>query len=61
MKAFITNYRDRLQEARRAPEAPPHVYPGAAARRGRARRARAPAAPAPAPRRPQPPGAGRCQ
>ena len=25
--AFITSYRDRLQDARRAPEAPPHVYP----------------------------------
>jgi len=34
---FISNYRDRLQEARRAPEAPPHVYPAL------------PAPPAPAP------------
>jgi NADH-quinone oxidoreductase subunit M len=25
--AFISGYRDRLQEARRAPDAPPHVYP----------------------------------
>ena len=34
VNAFIHGYRDRLQEARRAPEAPPHVYPalpGAAA------------------------------
>jgi NADH-quinone oxidoreductase subunit M len=27
VNAFITGYRDRLQEARRAPEAPAHVYP----------------------------------
>ena len=27
VNAFITGYRDRLQDARRAPEAPPHVYP----------------------------------
>jgi NADH-quinone oxidoreductase subunit M len=25
--AFISNYRDRLQDARRAPDAPSHVYP----------------------------------
>jgi len=27
VNAFITGYRDRLQEARRAPDAPAHVYP----------------------------------
>ena len=27
VQAFVDNYRDRLQEARRAPEAPAHVYP----------------------------------
>jgi NADH-quinone oxidoreductase subunit M len=27
VQAFIANYRDRLQDARRAPDAPPHVYP----------------------------------
>ena len=36
--AFITGFRARLQDARRAPEAPPHIYPAIAA-----------AAPAPAP------------
>jgi NADH-quinone oxidoreductase subunit M len=29
--AFVTNFRDRLAEARRAPDAPPHVYPPVAA------------------------------
>jgi NADH-quinone oxidoreductase subunit M len=29
--AFVTNFRDRLAEARRAPDAPPHVYPPLAA------------------------------
>jgi NADH-quinone oxidoreductase subunit M len=29
--AFLAGYRDRLQEARRAPEAPAHVYPALAA------------------------------
>jgi NADH-quinone oxidoreductase subunit M len=38
VQAFISGYRDRLQEARRAPDAPAHVYPALAA-----------AAPAPAP------------
>jgi len=39
--AFVTSYRDRLQEAKRAPDAPAHVYPALGA---------APAAaPAPAP------------
>jgi NADH-quinone oxidoreductase subunit M len=37
VQAFISGYRDRLQEARRAPDAPAHVYPALAA------------APAPAP------------
>jgi hypothetical protein len=27
VEAFVSNYRDRLQEARRAPDAPPHIYP----------------------------------
>jgi NADH-quinone oxidoreductase subunit M len=27
VQAFVDNYRDRLQEARRAPDAPAHVYP----------------------------------
>ena len=30
MEAFVANYRDRLQDARRAPDAPAHVYPAAA-------------------------------
>jgi len=42
VNAFLTGYRDRLQEARRAPEAPAHVYPALPA-------AGAPAAAAPAP------------
>ncbi|HVV50789.1 MAG TPA: NADH-quinone oxidoreductase subunit M [Polyangia bacterium] len=29
--AFVANYQDRLQESKRAPEAPPHVYPALAA------------------------------
>ena len=41
VNAFIKGYRDRLQEARRAPDAPAHVYPALAAP--------APAAPAPGP------------
>ncbi|HEY7376020.1 MAG TPA: NADH-quinone oxidoreductase subunit M [Polyangia bacterium] len=40
VNAFITGYRDRLAEARRAPDAPAHVYPALPA---------APGAPAPAP------------
>jgi NADH-quinone oxidoreductase subunit M len=31
VEAFVSGYRDRLQEARRAPEAPAHVYPALAA------------------------------
>ncbi len=31
VQAFLTSYRDRLQESRRNPEAPPHVYPAVAA------------------------------
>jgi NADH-quinone oxidoreductase subunit M len=31
VNAFINGYRDRLQDARKAPEAPPHVYPPLAA------------------------------
>jgi NADH-quinone oxidoreductase subunit M len=27
VQAFISTYRDRLQESRRAPDAPPHLYP----------------------------------
>jgi len=27
VQAFLTSYRDRLQESRRNPEAPPHLYP----------------------------------
>jgi len=27
VQAFLTSYRDRLQESRRSPEAPPHLYP----------------------------------
>jgi NADH-quinone oxidoreductase subunit M len=42
VEAFVTNFRDRLAEARRAPDAPPHVFPALAA-----------AAPAPTP---APPG-----
>jgi NADH-quinone oxidoreductase subunit M len=52
VKAFIANYRDRLQEARRAPEAPAHVYPALPAPP-----AVAPAAPPPAPPPPPPPPA----
>ena len=55
VQAFISNYRDRLQEARRAPEAPPHIYPAlppAAA----PRRRRPAAAPPPARRRRRAPG-----
>jgi hypothetical protein len=37
--AFLSGYRDRLQEARRAPDAPAHIYPALAAQ----------PAPAPAP------------
>jgi len=50
VNAFITGYRDRLQDARRAPEAAPHIYPALpAAATGPAPAAPAPAAPAPAP------------
>jgi hypothetical protein len=27
VEAFVSSYRDRLQEARRAPDAPAHIYP----------------------------------
>jgi NADH-quinone oxidoreductase subunit M len=27
VEAFVTNYRDRLADARRAPDAPPHIFP----------------------------------
>jgi NADH-quinone oxidoreductase subunit M len=27
VEAFVSSYRDRLQEAKRAPDAPPHIYP----------------------------------
>jgi len=30
VQAFLTSYRDRLQESRRSPEAPPHLYPAVA-------------------------------
>jgi NADH-quinone oxidoreductase subunit M len=62
VNAFIKGYRDRLQEARRAPDAPAHVYPALAAP--------APAAPAPgaapavvpaAPAAPAAPGGGMVQ
>jgi NADH-quinone oxidoreductase subunit M len=51
VQAFISSYRDRLQDARKAPEAPPHIYPALAPA------AAAPGAPAaaPAPAAPQPP------
>jgi NADH-quinone oxidoreductase subunit M len=45
--AFINGYRDRLQEARRAPDAPPHIYPALPP---------PPAAPAPAAAPAPPPG-----
>jgi NADH-quinone oxidoreductase subunit M len=48
VNAFIVGYRDRLQEARRAPDAPAHVYPALPA---------APAPGAPAPGAPPPPPA----
>jgi len=52
VNAFITSYRDRLQDARRAPDAPAHVYPALPP-------AAAPAAaPAPAPAVPNPPSGG---
>ena len=54
VNAFITGYRDRLTEARRAPDAPAHVYPALpAAATGPAAPA-APAAPAPAAAAPGP-------
>ena len=54
VNAFISSYRDRLQEARRAPDAPPHVYPAlppaaAPAARPPPRRRRPRPRPAPAP------------
>ena len=54
VQAFISNYRDRLQDARRAPDAPPHIYPALQPA------AAAPGAPAvaPAPAAPQPPAPG---
>jgi NADH-quinone oxidoreductase subunit M len=52
VNAFITSYRDRLQDARRAPDAPAHVYPALPP-------AAAPAAaPASAPAVPNPPSGG---
>jgi NADH-quinone oxidoreductase subunit M len=53
--AFITGYRDRLQEARRAPDAPAHVYPAVAAPAPAGPPA-APPAPPPAPPAPAPGG-----
>ena len=50
VNAFISGYRDRLAEARRAPDAPPHVYP-----------ALPPAAAAPAPAPAPPPAGGPAQ
>jgi NADH-quinone oxidoreductase subunit M len=65
VQAFIANYRDRLQDARRAPDAPPHIYPalpqppapaaGGAAPAPAAPAAPMPAAPAPAGAVPAPP------
>ena len=66
VKAFISNYVDRLQEARRAPEAPAHVYPALPAAALPALPAAAPApagappagaAPGAPPPPPPPPGA----
>jgi NADH-quinone oxidoreductase subunit M len=34
VEAFISNYHDRLEEARRAPDAPSHVYPAIAGQGG---------------------------
>jgi NADH-quinone oxidoreductase subunit M len=50
VEAFISSYRDRLQEARRAPDAPSHIYPPLAAAPARGGVAVPPAA-APAPAR----------
>ncbi len=61
VQAFISNYRDRLQDARRAPEAPPHIYPAlppAAAAAAPGAPAAPAVAPAPAPAAPQPPAPG---
>jgi NADH-quinone oxidoreductase subunit M len=49
VNAFITNYRDRLQEARRAPDAPPHIYPALPPASAPAAAAGAPAAAPPPP------------
>ena len=49
--AFITGYRDRLQDARKAPDAPAHVYPALPP----AATGPAPAAPAPGAAAPPPP------
>jgi NADH-quinone oxidoreductase subunit M len=54
VQAFVDNYRDRLQEARRAPDAPAHVYPASPAAAGGAP---TPAAAPPAPPPPSPPPA----
>jgi NADH-quinone oxidoreductase subunit M len=64
VNAFISGYRDRLQDARRAPEAPPHVYPALPAAAPAAGAAPAgmpppgapPPVPPPAPHPPIPPG-----
>jgi NADH-quinone oxidoreductase subunit M len=63
VNAFISGYRDRLQDARRAPEAPPHVYPplpalaaGVAPAPGGAPAGAPPVPPLPAPHAPIPPG-----
>jgi hypothetical protein len=48
VEAFAANYRDRLQDSRRAPDAPAHVYPSLTPP------AASPAAPPPAPVPPPP-------
>jgi NADH-quinone oxidoreductase subunit M len=57
VNAFITGYRDRLAEARRAPEAPAHVYPALPAAPAAPAAPPAPGAPVPAP----PPAGGPAQ
>ena len=54
VNAFITGYRDRLQDARKAPEAPPHVYPALPAAAPAAARRRRPPRRPPARRPPRP-------
>jgi NADH-quinone oxidoreductase subunit M len=56
VNAFINGYRDRLAEARRAPDAPPHVYPALPPAAAPPAAAAPAAAPAPAP-----PGGGPAQ